>query len=74
MYFSYYKRGVWQKYNPHPFPEIIFICAEKKTFNFLNVVIKNKLKKESRIIFSLTTQDAIRKYGISKKVLQKVEI
>jgi len=72
VYFSYYKRGYWQRYNKNPFPEIIFITAELKTKYFLINIIKNKLKKYPRLNFLLATQEDVYKFGINKKVLQKV--
>lgn len=74
MYFAYYKYGTWQKNNPNPFPEIIFITGENKTKHILENYIKNKLKRERRLVFSLATKDAIKKSGINKKVLEKVTI
>lgn len=74
MYFSYYRRGIWQNNNPHPFPEIILLGGENKSKNFLNMIIKRKLVKEPKLSFSLSTWQDIQKYGINKKVLQKVTL
>lgn len=73
-YFTYYKKGIWQTHNPHPFPEIIIICPDLKTKSFVSGMIKNKLKKGSNLSFLLTTQQLIRKQGMTKTVLHKVTL
>lgn len=73
-YCAYYKKGVWQKHNPHPFPQIICICGENKSKSFVKMIVQKRLLKTPGITFLLTTWQEIQTQGVNKKVLQKVTI
>lgn len=75
QYFDYYQNGEWQENTKKPFPEIILICPNNKTKNQIQKIIKTMLKRETdEIIFHLSTWEEIKKQGINKEVLHKVEL
>ncbi len=74
QYSHYYSKNYWQDNNKTPFPEIIFVCNEYKTKNYLEKIIKNELKLQEDLVFYLTTVGEIKAQGISRQILHRVEL
>ena len=75
QYIRYFNNNYWQDNTGNPFPEIIMICADNRTKNYLSGYIKYTLgRKRIGITFHLSTWAEIRAQGIKKENLHKVEI
>jgi hypothetical protein len=72
QYFKYYEDDYWQDHNENPFPEIIFVCFDEKTKKNLIKNIKKGLEEEENLLFSLIMVEEIKKKGISKQTLERV--
>lgn len=74
QYIRYYNFNYWQDSTGNPFPEIIIICADNRTKNYLSGYIKYTLRRRRIVItFHLSTWAEIRAQGIKKEALHKVE-
>ncbi len=74
QYFEYYANENWQNHAKKPFPEIILVCPDKRSKNYLYRYIPKLLEYEPEVRFHLSTWDNIRSKGISRETLQKVEL
>jgi len=74
QYFGYYTDECWQNHTKKPFPEIILVCPDERSKNYLCRYIPKPLEYEPEIRFYLSTWGDIRSRGISKETLQKVEL
>lgn len=72
QYFKYYEEQYWQDHNKNQFPEIIFVCFDEKTKKNLIKNIKKGLEEEENLLFSLVMVEEIKKKGISKQTLERV--
>ncbi len=72
QYFKYYEEQYWQDHNKNQFPEIIFVCFDEKTKKNLIKNIKKGLEEEENLLFSLIMVEEIKKKGISKQTLERV--
>ena len=73
QYFSYFEKGYWQDHMKHDFPEIIIVCPDNTSKNYLNVFIKRMLKeKMDNLSFYLALREEITKQGLNSHVLHKV--
>lgn len=73
QYFNYYLKGYWQHNTNKPFPEIIFICPDNVSKNYISKFIKPLLKEENEnISFYLSTWDEIKHQGIKKETLNRI--
>ncbi len=72
QYFKYYEEDYWQDHNKNPFPEIIFVYSDLKTKKDLIKNIKRGLEDEENLSFFLVMFDEIKKKGICKEILYKV--
>lgn len=73
QYFNYYSQNYWQDHNNNSFPEIIFICPDERSKNYLNKFIPKMLEEEQSLFFYLSTWDEIKYQGMSRQILHKVE-
>jgi len=74
QYIRYYNFNYWQDNTGNPFPEIIMICADNRTKNYLRGYIKYTLsRRQIAITFHLSTWAEIKTQGIKKETLHKVE-
>lgn len=74
QYFSYFIKGIWQDNMKHDFPEIIIICPDNTSKNYLNNFIKRMLSERTEdMSFYLSLREEIKIQGINKQVLHKVE-
>jgi len=72
QYFHYFDEGLWQDHNNKPFPSIIFVCPDNRSFNYLDTQIQKQLENEPDISFFLTTREKIKTMGICRETLEKV--
>jgi len=73
QYFNYFEKAYWQDHMKHDFPEIIIVCPDNTSKNYLNVFIKRMLKeKTEELSFYLALRDEIQQKGLNKGVLEKV--
>jgi hypothetical protein len=72
QYFKYYEEEYWQDHNQNPFPEIIFVYYDLKTKKELEKIIRKNLEDEENLPFSLVMFDDIKKKGLSKEILYKI--
>lgn len=73
QYFSYFEKAYWQEHMKYDFPEIIIVCPDTISKNYLNVFIKRMLKeKTEELSFYLALRIDIQTKGLNRGVLQKV--
>ncbi len=73
QYFSYFEKNYWQDHMKHDFPEIIIVCPDTTSKNYLNVFIKRMLKEKMEdLSFYLALREEIANQGLSSHVLYKV--
>ncbi len=72
QYFEYCDNEYWQDHTKKPFPNIILVCPDDRSKNYLYRFIQKMLEEESDLSFYLTTWESIKTKGISKETLQKV--
>lgn len=73
QYCQYYEDGDWQDYNHNPFPAIILICPDSRSFNYLNRYIKTMIEEEPGLSFYLALRADVKTRGLIKGILHKVE-
>lgn len=73
-YYDYYDEETWQDSTDNcPFPEIIFVCSDKKTYGYLNWYLSTKILSENDALdFYLTTKEIIKTEGLTRNSLKKV--
>lgn len=73
-YLEYYDDEYWnEKYPDKPFPEVIFVCPNKRMKGHLYMYIKNKIDEYPDLYIYLTTKELVAKKGLVREVLEKVE-
>jgi len=74
QYYDYYDENTWQESTDnYPFPEIIFVCLDKKSYSYLNWYLSTKILPENDTLdFYLTTKEIIKIEGMTKNFLKKV--
>lgn len=73
QYFNYYEKEYWQDNMKQDFPEIIIICPDTTSKNYLNHFIKKILEERTNdISFYLALREDIRQKGLNSQVLNKV--
>lgn len=72
QYFEYYENEYWQDHTSKPFPEIIFICPDERSKNYLFKKIRKKLEDQSELNFYLSTKELIKTKGLTRDTLLKV--
>lgn len=73
-YHYYYSNNFWQDHNKKPFPEIIFVYANKNAKKVLEDTIKKILEREDNLSFHLTSWEEIKTQGMKREVLHKAEV
>ena len=73
QYFQYFATNDWQDHNKNPFPTIIFVCPDTRSYNYLNKFIKKQLEEEPQLSFFLALRDIVKIKGINKETIQKIE-
>ena len=75
QYFYYFRKKYWQDHTSHSFPEIIIVCPDNSSKNYLKNFI-GKMLNEKRVdmLFYLSTWDEIKFNGMNRQVLRKVEV
>lgn len=74
-YIRYFKKEDRQNNMKLPFPEVILICPDNTTKNSANKFIRRKLSENSlEMSFYLSTWNEIKKQGLNRQVLHKVEL
>jgi hypothetical protein len=75
QYFSYFDKKYWQDNMKHDFPEIILVCPDTTSQNYLNNFIRRTLmEKMDNLGFYLALREEIQQRGISRGILHKVEL
>lgn len=74
QYFQYFENAYWQDHNKSPFPSILFICPDNRSYNYLKLHIQSQLEQEPDLSFYLSTRDVIKAKGLTREALQKVEL
>lgn len=73
QYFSYFEKNYWQDHMKHDFPEIIIVCPDNTSINYLKNFIKRKLNEtQTDLSFYLALREDIRLKGLSRNILNKV--
>jgi DNA-binding MarR family transcriptional regulator len=74
QYYDYYDSEVWQESTKNcPFPEIIFVCSDKKSYGYLSWYLSTTiLSEDDALDFYLTTKEIIKIEGLTKNSLKKV--
>lgn len=73
QYIDYYNYGDWQEHSNNPFPNIILVCHNYRILAYLNHYIRAIYDDEHEPVFYLSTIDEIKKLGLVKDALHKVE-
>ncbi len=75
QYFDYYQDAKWQDNTKKPFPEIILVCPNSRAKNQMRGIVTTMLKRETdEVVIHLSTWEEIKRHGIKKEVLHKVEV
>ena len=75
QYFSYFEKNCWQDNMKHDFPEIIIVCPDTTSKNYLINFIKRTINETSiNLSFYLTLRNDIQSNGLNSGVLQKVTV
>lgn len=73
QYFSYFEKNYWQDHMKHDFPEIIIVCPDNTSKNYLKNFIRRTMNEtQTDLSFYLTLRDDIRQKGLNKLVLEKI--
>lgn len=72
-YLEYYDSDEWQDNTDKPFPEIIFICPNKRIKGHLYYFILKKRWDGTEPEFYLAIREIVKVKGLNSKVLEKVE-
>lgn len=72
-YLEYYDSDEWQDNTDKPFPEIIFICPNKRIKGHLYYLILKKRWDGTEPEFYLAIREIVKVKGLNSKVLEKVE-
>lgn len=73
QYFSYFEKNYWQEHMKHDFPEIIIVCPDQTSKNYLNSFIRRTLNDtQVNLSFYLALRSDIQINGLNRGVLQKV--
>lgn len=73
QYYDYYDDETWQDNTVDcPFPEIIFVCSDKKSYGYLNWYLPKIISENDTLDFYLTTKEIIKIEGLTKNSLKKV--
>ena len=73
-YGTYYEANYWQDHAKDPFPNIILVCTDEWSYKYLFKTIQRTLNNTPDLNFYLTTRELIKTKGMSREVLQKVEL
>lgn len=73
QYLDYFEDEIWQDDTDKPFPKIIFITPDQKSYKYLSKFIKSCIEDEEEPSFFIGTKDNIKKNGFSSKTLEKVQ-
>lgn len=73
QYFSYFEKNYWQEHMKHDFPEIIIVCPDTTSKNYLNVFIKRQLREKfDQLSFYLSLREKVKQQGLNSQVLHNV--
>lgn len=73
QHFNYYEKEYWQNHTKNPFPEIIIVCPDNTSRNYLKNYIGKMLEdKGGEVNFYLALREDIKARGLGREVLQKV--
>jgi hypothetical protein len=73
-YLDYFDEAYWQDQTGCPFPEVIFIVSEEKSFSYLNWYLPKVLEDNEEINFYLITKEKMATEGFNKNSLKKIEV
>ncbi|MCL4354832.1 replication-relaxation family protein [Patescibacteria group bacterium] len=72
QYLNYYENNYWQDHNKNPFPEIILVCPDNTSKNYLSKFIKKALDNTEDLNFYLSLREDVKAKGLCKEVLSRV--
>lgn len=73
-YLDYFDEAYWQDQTGCPFPEVIFIVSEEKSWSYLNWYLPKVLEDNEEINFYLITKEKMETEGFNKNNLKKIEV
>jgi hypothetical protein len=73
QYFRYFENDYWQDHNENPFPAIILVCPDTRSFNYLYRYTQKLLEEEPELAFYLTARDDVKTKGLIRDILHLVE-
>jgi len=72
QYFDYFASGYWQDHHINPFPTIICLCPDKRSYRYLTTCIQTQLANEPGLEFYLTTEETTQNLGFRREALTPV--
>jgi len=73
QYYDYYDEDTWQEStDDRPFPTIIFVCSDKRSYNYINWYLRENLLEDDNLDFYLTTKKILNTEGLTRHALKKV--
>lgn len=72
-YLDYFDDGYWQDQTDCPFPEVIFVVSDERSYSYLNWYLPKILEDSDDINFYLISKEKIKKEGFNKNSLRKME-
>ena len=73
QYFEYFDNEYWQDHAKKPFPNIILVCPDDRSKNYLYRFIQGVLETEPELAFYLTTWTEVKEKGLVREALHKVD-
>ena len=71
-YLDYFDDSYWQDQTGCPFPEIIFVVSDERSYSYLNWYLPKVLEDNDEINFYLITKTKIKTEGFNKNSLKKI--
>lgn len=72
QYLEYFEEETWQDHTDKPFPKIIFITPDQKSYNYLTKFIKSCIENADEPNFYIGMKKEVSETGLSTKTLNKV--